>query len=211
MKREDLCRALSKIAWGYVFLYFNLNLGFGGHQVNVLPDWVYYVQVWGAILLLEGVLRDLKLLKTFCIFLGAVSCGSWLGAIFGVELPHALVLWSLLVTVAGLYFHFQMLTVLIQGIQSGLFGMGAAGAGLANRLRACRNIQALLQTATALLVFLWDVPQTGSVSVEGLVGALVVLLALAGIIMALVLVFALFKLRRCVREEELPWTKTTTK
>lgn len=25
MKREDICRALSKIAWGYVFLYFNLN------------------------------------------------------------------------------------------------------------------------------------------------------------------------------------------
>ena len=128
MKREDLCRALSKIAWGYVFLYFNLNLSFGGHQVNVLPDWVCYLNLWGAILLLEGILRDLKLLKTFCIFLGAVSCGSWLGAIFGLEVPYALMLWSLLVTVTSLYFHFQMLTVLVQGVDSGLFGTGAVNA-----------------------------------------------------------------------------------
>ena len=201
MKREDLCRALSKIAWGYVFLYFNLNLSFGGHQVNVLPDWVCYLNLWGAILLLEGSLRDLKLLKTFCIFLGAVSCGSWLGAIFGLEVPYALMLWSLLVTVTSLYFHFQMLTVLVQGVDSGLFGTGAVNAGLSNRLRACRNIQALLQTATALLVFLWDYRTGQSVSLEGLVGALVALLALVGIIMALVLVFALFKLKKCVQEE----------
>lgn len=201
MKREDLCRALSKIAWGYVFLYVNLNLNFGGYQVNVLPDWVYYVQVWGAILLLEGVFRELKLLKTFCIFLGAVSCGSWLGAIFGVELPHALALWSLLVTVISIYFHVQLLTVLIQGVDSGHFGTRAVGAGLSNRLRVCRDIAALLQTATALLVFLWGAPQTGSVSVEGLGGALAVLLVLVGIIVALVLVFALFRLKKCVQEE----------
>ena len=201
MKREDICRALSKIAWGYVFLYFNLNFSMGGHQLNVLPDWVCYVNLWGSILLLEGSLRDLKLLRNFCIFLGAVACGTWLGTIFGLELPHALVLWSLLVTVISIYFHFQLLTVLVQGIESGFFGTGAVNAGLSNRLRMCRNLQAVLQTATALPVFLWDYRTGGSAAVEGLGGALVIFLAIAGFIMALVLVFALFKLRRCVREE----------
>ena len=54
---------------------------------GVIRDWVCYVNLWGAILLLEGSLRDLKLLRNFCIFLGAVACGTWLGAIFGLELP----------------------------------------------------------------------------------------------------------------------------
>ena len=34
MNQEQIYRGLSKVAWGYVFLTFNLNLG----TLNVLPN-----------------------------------------------------------------------------------------------------------------------------------------------------------------------------
>ena len=38
-------RGLTKIAWGYVFLHLNLNLG----TLNVLPNWVGYLLFFSAI------------------------------------------------------------------------------------------------------------------------------------------------------------------
>lgn len=50
-------RGLTKIAWGYVFLHLNLNLG----TLNVLPNWVGYLLFFSAIILLGDQLRDLPL------------------------------------------------------------------------------------------------------------------------------------------------------
>lgn len=67
-------RGLTKIAWGYVFLHLNLNLG----TLNVLPNWVGYLLFFSAITLLGDQLRDLTLLKPFCILLGARELADWL-------------------------------------------------------------------------------------------------------------------------------------
>ena len=39
MNRDNLLRGLSKVAWAYVLLFFDLNLG----TLNLLPEWAGYL------------------------------------------------------------------------------------------------------------------------------------------------------------------------
>ena len=100
-------RGLTKIAWGYVFLHLNFNL----NTLNLLPNWVGYLLFFSAIVLLGDQLRDLTLLKPFCILLGARELADWL-AMFatGQTLMGQFFLLDALLTCIGLYFHFQLLT-----------------------------------------------------------------------------------------------------
>ena len=56
---QTLYQGVSHAAWGYFFLYFDVNLG----PLNVLPDWAAYLLFLSAIHLLEGQRRDLALLR----------------------------------------------------------------------------------------------------------------------------------------------------
>ena len=65
----NIRRALSQIAIAYLLLHLDLNLG----TLNVLPDWAGYLLIFSAIGQLSGELRDLPLLRPFCVLLGIVS------------------------------------------------------------------------------------------------------------------------------------------
>lgn len=75
---NNIYRGLTKTIWGYVFLHLNVNLG----TLNVLPDWVGYLLFFSAIILLGEQLRDLTLLKPFCILLGVRELVDWLTVLF---------------------------------------------------------------------------------------------------------------------------------
>ncbi|OUQ56378.1 hypothetical protein B5E56_12925 [Flavonifractor sp. An112] len=170
-------RGLTKIAWGYVFLHLNLNLG----TLNVLPNWVGYLLFFFAITLLGDQLRDLTLLKPFCILLGARELADWL-AVFatGQTLMGQFFLLNALLTCIGLYFHFQMLTDLALLAEAA----GESGGGL----RTCRNVDAVLRT----LMFLplpWEEWDTLGTLI--LMGVLVV-----WIIVMFCIIWQLFRLRK---------------
>ena len=104
---SDTYRALTKIAWGYVFLHLNFNL----NTLNILPNWVAYLLFFAAIALLGDQLRDLALLKPFCILLGTKELADWLAVLLtGETLVARFFLLDALLTCVGLYFHFQLLT-----------------------------------------------------------------------------------------------------
>ena len=127
MNQEQIYRGLSKVAWGYVFLTFNLNLG----TLNVLPNWAGYLFFLAAIGLLGEELRDLPLLKPFCILLAAVDVVDWLAILVtGESLVGRFFLVYLLVVCVSIYFQFQLITDLAllaeeHGLPSGCCG-GAA-------------------------------------------------------------------------------------
>ena len=66
MNRANLYHGLTKIAWAYVLLLVNVNLG----TLNILPNWAGYLLIGQAIPLLAEERRDLALLKPFCLVLG---------------------------------------------------------------------------------------------------------------------------------------------
>lgn len=103
--RETIYKALTHAAWGYVFLYFDFNLG----TVSLTPAFVGYLLFLSALKPLSKERRDLALLRPLGILLAAVYGVNWVMS-WGFSLPGRLIPLNLLFTAAGLYFHFQLLT-----------------------------------------------------------------------------------------------------
>ena len=140
MNREALCRAVGKVAWGYVLIYLNINIG----TVNILPNWA------GCLLFIfsldelakweapAGRLRPLGW-ALFCWELLV-----WLLAALGLDMSASL--WYLpqtLAAVLSLWFNFQLLTHLA-AISDAL------GLSRGRSIRRLRNFRTVLTTALNL-------------------------------------------------------------
>ena len=195
---ERLYRGVSHAAWAYFFLYFNVNLG----SLNILPDFVCYLLLWSAIGCLEEEERDLTLLRPLCVLLGVWAGADWVFTLLGGTLDGQFRPMDLLISVAAIYFHFQLFTD---------FAHLAAryqpqGEGLDRSLLRLRTVHTLLLTAVAVLT--WPFPNGTQFSLsdgslpEKLAGLLLLGLALAGLVVALMLMFGLFSLRKYFRPTE---------
>lgn len=104
MEREKLAGAVKSIAWGYVLLHVNINLG----TLNILPNWLGYVLMLGALPILGEWEPSALLLRPLGILLAVWEGLLWGFAIFSIPFDSTIV--SILGSVASLYFHFQLLT-----------------------------------------------------------------------------------------------------
>ena len=195
---EKLYRGVSHAAWAYFFLYFNVNLG----SLNILPDFVCYLLLWSAIGCLEEEERDLTLLRPLCVLLGVWAGADWVFTLFQEPLDGQFPPVDLFLAVAAIYFHFQLFTD---------FAHLAAryqppGEELDRSLLRLRTVHTLLLTAVAVLT--WPFPNGTQLSFsdgsfqEKLAGLLLLGLALAGLVVALMLMFGLFSLRKYFRPTE---------
>lgn len=104
-RNELLCKSIKKIAWGYVFLYFDINLG----TIDVLPAfwgyWLFYKAIRDGISLEE---ENANLLKPIAIVLVIYQSVLWILHSLGIATDILLV--SEFRTILSLYFHFQLLT-----------------------------------------------------------------------------------------------------
>lgn len=189
--RQTLYDALSKAAWGYFFLYFDINLG----TISILPSFVGFLLFLSAIKLLKEERRDLELLRPLGTLLAAWHGIDWLFSCFGTTLDGRFPILDLIISLAAVYFHFQMLT-----------DYAALAAqhqqpeqDLDRRLLKWRTRQTLLLTAMSLcahpLRFLTDLWEPT-----------LMVLALAGFITSLCIMFTLFDIRRLFRKapDQLP-------
>lgn len=106
MERSKLHDAVSKCAWGYFFLHFNINLG----TVSILPDFVGFLLFYKAIDLLKREERELELLRPLTLLLAIWNGIHWLGSWFGGISLEGIPVLGLIMVVISLYFHFQFLT-----------------------------------------------------------------------------------------------------
>lgn len=195
---EKLYRGVSHAAWAYFFLYFNINLG----SLNILPNFVCYLLLWSAIGCLEEEERDLTLLRPLCVLLGIWVGADWVFTLFGGTLDGQFRPMDLLISVAAIYFHFQLFTD---------FAHLAAryqpqGEELDRSLLRLRTVHTLFLTAFAVLT--WPFPNGMQFSLsdgslpEKLAGLLLLGMALAAMVVALMLMFGLFSLRKYFRPTE---------
>jgi len=183
---EKLCRGVSKAAWAYFFLYFDFNL----FLLNVLPDFVCFILLWQAIGLLSGEERDLELLRPLCVLLGARSGIDYLLSAFGISVSAVPLVDMLLLILdaAALYFHFQLFTDFAR-IAKRYQGEGES---LDRRMLRLRAVQAVLTTLTAVVMYLFPQPQRYEM--------LYIAMTIAALVVAVMLMFGLFALRRCLRD-----------
>ena len=184
MNNQNIRHALSKIAWAYLLILLNFRI----NDLDLLPNWAGYLLIFLAIGQLSGELRNLPLLKPFCILLGIAAGVDWLALpLSGAELTGRFFLLSALVACVSLYFHFQLLTDLARLAEEHPAGDGPDP--LARRLRIFRNIDAVLSAAKALLGLL-------PLPVEGILPELLLgLSAISWLWMRVAVAFSLFTLR----------------
>ena len=189
---ERLYRGLSCAAWAYFFLYFNINL----NSLNLLPDFVCYVLLWQAIGCLEEEERDLPLLRPLCLLLGVWAGADWVFTIFEGTLDGRFPPVDLFLSVASIYFHFQLFTDLSH--MAGRFQ--PEGETLDRRLRRLRSLNTLLLTLFSVLDSLLPAGEQVILPWSAPAGWLLLGGVLTGLVVALMLMFSLFTLRRYVRQ-----------
>ena len=142
---QTLYQGVSHAAWGYFFLYFDVNLG----PLNVLPDWAAYLLFLSAIGKLRGEQRDFLLLRPLGIALAAWNGADWLLSWAGRSVDGLFLPLDLLIAVAGIYFHFQFLTdcAELASVHQ------PPEAGVDQRIRQWRTVQTVLLTLTTCLLY----------------------------------------------------------
>lgn len=184
--RQELYDGLSNAAWGYFFLYFDVNLG----NVSILPRFVGWLLLRSAAGRLKGARRDLALLRPLITLMALWSGADWLASWAGRDVDGLFLPLDLIIAVAGMYVHFQFFTdcaALAAACQQ-------PGDGLDRRILRWRTLQTLLLTAMALWVCGGGWPDAAG---GWLPTAAAVVYCVAGVC----LMAALFALRRLFRED----------
>lgn len=182
---EKQYHGLDRAAWGYFFLYFNINVG----GVSLLPTCVGYLLFLGAIRLLEGEERELNLLRPLAMLLAIWYGLDWCLSLFGTDL-YGLQFIDLIRDAVNLYFHFQLLT----NLASIAARYQPEDAELDRKLLKYRTLQTLMITAIWVLNYFdhWFEDYWGLIS-----GGMGVVYVIAGVC----LMRAIFVLRRSLPEE----------
>lgn len=187
--RENLYSGLSKAAWGYFLLVFDINFG----NVSILPSFAGCFLLYSALPYLAEEQRELMLLRPPCLLLAVWNLAGWLLSWFGAALYGKFIFLDLLAAAAGLYFHFQFLTdmaALAEKLQE-------PDSKLDCQLRKRRTLYMVL---TALLQIVHYLPRLTPELTTGLTFCL----GLVYGIVAFLVMYALFRLRRCVPRENTP-------
>ena len=189
-ENRDVDSGLSNAAWGYLFLHFDFNL----NNVSIFPRFVGWLLLLSACKKLSGERRDLDLLRPLSVLLAAWYALDWLLSWGGGSVNGHILFLDLLLAVAGLYFHFQFLTdmaALAERYQP-------EGAGLDGQLRRRRTVYVVLITLVALLGDLGLLVELPEHWGEGIA----IVMMLTALIAAILIMAALFQLRRFFREGE---------
>lgn len=144
--RQKLYDGISKAAWGYLFIYFNINLG----TVNILPTFVGYLLFHSAIKYLGDEEKELDLLNTLIGILTLWHIVSWFGDMISLDPGELLPIADIIISVINIYFHFQLLT----NLASIASKYQREGDELDKRILNCRTFQTVMLTAVIILLYL---------------------------------------------------------
>ena len=154
MSNSGLRPAFSHLAWGYLLLFFHINLG----SLPLLPAGAAYLILVRGITLLRDEDRDLYLLRPFGFALSVFALAQLLPAqqltaqgAFSGGVSACL---SLAQSIVYLYFHFSLLTACARIADR----FQPNGGGQGRRLRTCRTLFIGLDTVLSTGLSLWLLP-----------------------------------------------------
>jgi len=180
---QKLYSGISKAAWGYFFLYFNINF----NNVSVLPSFVGYLLFLSAIKLLKEEERELSLLHTLGVIMALWTGVEWLASFLGLNLEGMWQFIDIIISLVNLYFHFQFLT----NLASIAAKYQSEGNELDAKLLRYRTLQTVMLTAIEVIIRFqpWLSEAWTVISI-----CMLIVYLIAGIC----LMKALFDLRKCL-------------
>jgi len=143
---NNLYSGISKVAWGYVFIFFHINLG----TLDILPDFVGYILFFSAIGLLQEVESELALLRPFGIVLVIYHIIEWMGQLFSIHWGDVSQLVSIVLCIVSIYFQFQMQT----NLASIAMKYQSEEAGVDEKLLRYRNVYVVGTSGTMISTYL---------------------------------------------------------
>lgn len=177
---------ISKVAWGYFFLYFDINLG----TVSVLPNFVGFLLFLKAIDLLKDDQRELGLLKTLGIILTVWNFIEWVGSWVSYSFGNWYFI-NIIIGLVNLYFHFQLITNLASIAKE----YQQEGCEQDKKLLKYRTMQTIMLTVfLAISNFIPFFEEIGTYISFGL--------AIIYIVVCICIMKALFDLRKCLRKDD---------
>ncbi len=141
---RKLYDGVSKVAWGYFFLYFNINI----NAVSLLPSFIGYLLFLSAINYLKDEDRELSLLHTLGVILALWHGAEWFLSWGGISLDGAWQFIDIIISLANLYFHFQLLT----NLASIAAKYQPEGTELDAKLLRYRTLQTVMLTAIEIII-----------------------------------------------------------
>ena len=180
---QKLYSGISKAAWGYFFLYFNINF----NNVSILPSFVGYLLFLSAIKLLKEEERELSLLHTLAVIMALWTGVEWLASFVGLNLEGMWQFIDIIISLVNLYFHFQFLT----NLASIAAKYQSEGYELDAKLLRYRTLQTVMLTAIEVIIRFqpWLSEAWTVISI-----CMLIVYLIAGIC----LMKALFDLRKCL-------------
>lgn len=184
---------ISKAAWGYFFVYFNIYIS----TVSLLPSFIGYILFLSAIDRLKNEERELSLLRTPGVILALWEGAAWVVSWAGITLDGVWQFIDIIIGVVNLYFHFQLLT----NLASIATKYQQDGYDQDAKLLRYRTLQTVVLTAIEIVLCLqpWLSEAWAYISV-----VLLVVYIIAGIC----LMKALFDLRKCIWPNDLISSET---
>mgnify|MGYP003305621841 FL=1 len=180
---QKLYSGISKAAWGYFFLYFNINF----NNVSILPSFVGYLLFLSAINLPKEEERELSLLHTLGVIMALWTGVEWLASFVGLNLDGMWQFIDIIISLVNLYFHFQFLT----NLASIAVKYQSEGNELDAKLLRYRTLQTVMLTAIEVIIRFqpWLSEAWTVISI-----CMLIVYLIAGIC----LMKALFDLRKCL-------------
>ena len=184
---ERVRSGLLRAAWGYIFLYFNINI----NQISLLPAFVGYILFLAAIAQLRDAEWELTLIYTLGVMLLLWNAADWLMSWMGLQISGRWQILDLLTGLVNLYFQFQFVTNLAAIAAK----FQPNGRGLDAKLLTYRTWQTVLLTIVMLLTTFY--PWLSEVW-----GYVLAVLGVIYVVFGFCLIKALFDMRRCVQEPQ---------
>jgi len=185
-KYQKLYDGIGRAAWGYFFVYFNFNI----NSVNLIPTFIGYILFLSAIDCLCEEERELDLLRILSGILTVWHIVSWLAGLVSIDLDGMLQAIDIVIGVVNIYFHFQLLT----NLASIAAKYQSEGYYLNEKLLHYRTLQTIMLTSVIIIGYLekWlgDIATVSSV-----------IMIIAYLIAGVLLMKALFDLRRCLPKD----------
>ena len=186
---RKLYDGISKAAWGYFFIYFNINI----NTVSFLPSFVGYLLFLSAINYLKDEERELGLLHTLGVILALWHGAEWVMSWLGVSLDGAWQFIDIIISLVNLYFHFQLLT----NLASIATKYQPEGYEQDAKLLRYRTLQTVMLTAITIVTELHPWLSDAWIYIS-------IVMLIVYLIAGICLMKALFDLRKCLPTEEQP-------
>ncbi len=181
---DKIYSGLTRVAWGYLFLYFDINLG----PVSILPRFVAFFFFLSAINLLDKEEQELSLIRRLGVLLLIWNLLQWSLSWVGISLDGMWQFADILVILINLYFHFQLLT----NLASVVMKYQQKGYQQHKTILRCRTIQTIALTIADLTIFIQPELSDNWLSITS------ILVLWIYVITGIFLIFLLFQSRKYI-------------